>query len=71
MAAATTGSPKTSPQRPKGLFEVTTTLALVTGRDQLEEEIGRFAVEGDVADLVDHEDRDAAEAPPGEEAGLE
>ena len=34
---------------------------LVAGRDQLEEQVGGFAVEGDVADLVDDEERDAPE----------
>ena len=37
---------------------------LVTGRDQLEEQVGGLAVEGDVADFVDHEEGDAPE--PGE-----
>ena len=62
MAAATTGSPNTSPQRPKGLFDVTMRTCVVAGRDQLEEQVGGLAVEGDVADLVDDEERDPSEA---------
>ena len=63
MAAATTGSPNTSPQRPKGLLEVTMTRgAFVAGGDELEEQVGGFGFEGDVADFVDDEERVAAEA---------
>jgi hypothetical protein len=73
MAAATTSSPETSPQRPKGLLEVTMRLArsLVAGGDELEEQVGCLGLEGDVADFVDDEQRDAAELdqfilePPG------
>ncbi len=69
MAAATTSSPKTSPQRPKGLLEVTIRRgAFVAGGDELEEQVGGFGFEGDVADLVDDEQRVAAEP---DEFGLE
>ena len=62
MAAATTSSPKTSPQRPKGLLLVTIRAgAFVAGGDQLEEQVRGFGFEGDVADLVDHEQRDASQ----------
>ena len=37
---------------------------LVAGRDQLEEQVGRLGFEGDVADLVDDDERVATE--PGE-----
>ncbi len=36
--------------------------SFVAGGDELEEEVGGFAVEGDVADLVDDEQRDASES---------
>lgn len=36
--------------------------SFVAGRDELEEQVGGFAVEGDVADLVDDEQRQPAEA---------
>ncbi len=63
MAAATMASPKTSPQRPKGLLEVTITRGpFVAGGDELEEQVGGFGFEGDVADFVDDEERVAAEA---------
>ena len=35
--------------------------SFVAGRHQLEEQVGGFAFEGDVADFVDDEKRDAAE----------
>ena len=35
--------------------------ALVTGRDQLEEQVGGLGLEGDVADLVNDQQRDPAE----------
>jgi hypothetical protein len=35
---------------------------LVAGGDQLEEQVGRLGVEGDVADLVDDDERVAPEA---------
>ena len=63
MAAATTSSPKTSPQRPKGLLQVTIRRgAFVAGGDELEEQVRGFGFEGDVADLVDDQQRVAAEA---------
>ena len=63
MAAATVSSPKTSPQRPKGLLLVTIRLSpFVAGGDELEEQVGGLGFEGDVADLVDDQQRDAAEA---------
>ena len=69
MAAATTSSPKTSPQRPKGLLLVTIRRgAFVAGGDELEEQVRGFGFEGDVADLVDDEQRVAAEA---DELGLQ
>ena len=40
------------------------TLAFVAGGDELEEQVRRFGFEGDVADLVDDQQRVAAE--PGE-----
>ena len=62
MAAATTSSPKTSPQRPKGLLRVTIRLGpFVAGGDELEEQVRGFGFEGDVADLVDDQQRDPAE----------
>ena len=62
MAAATTSSPKTSPQRPNGLLEVTIKdWPLVAAGDELEEQVRRFGFEWDVADLVDHEQRVAAQ----------
>ena len=42
--------------------------SLVAGRDQLEEQVGGLGLEGDVADLVDHDQRVAAEA---DELGLQ
>ena len=69
IAAATTSSPKTSPQRPKGLLLVTIRLGpFVAGGDELEEQVRGFGFERDVADLVDHEQRVAAEA---DELGLQ
>ena len=54
MAAATTSSPKTSPQRPNGLLLVTIKLGpLVAAGDELEEQVRCLGFEGDVADLVD------------------
>ncbi len=62
MAAATTSSPNTSPQRPNGLLLVTIRLGpFVAGRDELEEQVGGFGLERDVADLVDDQQRVAAE----------
>ena len=62
MAAATTSSPKTSPQRPKGLLLVTIRRgAFVAGGDELEEQVRGFGFERDVADLVDDQQRVAAE----------
>ena len=62
MAAATTSSPKTSPQRPNGWLLVTISDgAFVAGGDELEEQVRGFWFEGDVADLVDDEQRVAAE----------
>ena len=62
MAAATTSSPKTSPQRPNGLLLVTIRRgAFVAGGDELEEQVRRFGFERDVADLVDDQQRVAAE----------
>ena len=69
MAAATTSSPKTSPQRPKGLLEVTISDGpFVAGGDELEEQVRGFGFERDVADLVDDEQRVAAEP---DELGLQ
>src|SRR5512133_2006745 len=42
--------------------------AFVAAGDQLEEQVGRFGFEGDVADLIDHQQRVAAE--PGQ-SGLQ
>jgi hypothetical protein len=45
--------------------------ALIAGRDELEGQVGRLRLEGDVAHLVDHDERVAAQAdqlglqPPG------
>ena len=65
MAAATTSSPKTSPQRPKGLLLVTIRRGpFVAGGHELEEQVRGFGLEGDVADLVDDDQRVAAQ--PGE-----
>ena len=58
MAAATTGSPKISPQAVNGLLDVTITEpAFVAGGDELEEQVGGLGVEGDVAHLVDDDQR--------------
>ena len=63
MAAATVASPKISPQRPKGLLRGDDDAgAFVAGGDELEEQVGGFGFEGDVADFVDDEQRVAAEA---------
>lgn len=62
MAAATTSSEKVSPQRPKGRVRGHHDRALfVTGRDQLEEEVGCVLVEGDVGDFVDDDQSVAAD----------
>ena len=62
MAAATTSSPKTSPQRPNDLVAGDDQAgAFIAGGDQLEEQVRRFGFEGDVADLVDDEAGVAAE----------
>ena len=62
MAAATTSSPKTSPHRPNGLLLVTISDGpLVAGGDELEEQVGGFGLERDVADLVDDQQRVAAQ----------
>jgi hypothetical protein len=53
MAAATTSSPKTSPERPKGFRGDDEAGAFVAGGDELEEQVRRFRLERDVADLVD------------------
>jgi len=54
MAAATTSSPKTSPQRPKGFVAGhDQARPLISGRDQLEEQVRGLGLERDVADLVD------------------
>ena len=63
MAAATTSSPKTSPQRPNTLLLVTIRRGpFVAGGDELEEQVRGFGFEGDVADLVDDEQRDSGRA---------
>ena len=63
MAAATVSSPKVSPHRPNGLLLVTMTRgSFVAGGDELEEQVGGFGFEGDVADFVDDDQRVAAEA---------
>lgn len=63
MAAATTGSPKVSPHPGEGLVGGDDDRGpFVAGGDQLEEEVGGFGFEGDVSDLVDHEQRDPPEA---------
>ena len=63
MAAATMASPNTSPQRPNGLLRGDDHRgAFVAGGDELEEQVGGFGFEGDVADFVDDEQRVAAEA---------
>ena len=69
MAAATTSSPNTSPQRPNCLLLVTIRRGpFVAGGDELEEQVRGFGFERDVADLVDDEQRVAAEA---DEFGLQ
>ena len=63
MAAATVSSPKTSPQRLKALFELTTRLApLVSGGHQLEEQVGGLTLEGDVAHLINDDQRKPSQA---------
>jgi len=64
MAAATTGSPNTSPQRPKGLLEVTITLARVRSGPRSAGRTGsrRRLRRGCPADFVDDEQGVAAEA---------
>ena len=63
MAAATVSSPKVSPQRPNGLLRGDDDRgAFVAGGDELEEQVGGFGFEGDVADFVDDDERVAAEA---------
>jgi hypothetical protein len=69
MAAATTSSPKTSPPAAERLVAGDDQAgAFVAGRDQLEEQVGGLGLEGDVADLVDDQQRVAAEA---DQFGLE
>src|SRR5262247_994334 len=51
-------SPKTSPQAPRLWFAGEDDgPALVAARNELEEEVGALAIDGDVADLVDDEQR--------------
>ena len=70
MAAATVSSPKVSPHRPNGLLEVTITRgSFVAGGDELEEQVGGFGFEGDVADFVDDDQRVAAETAPYRSGG--
>jgi len=60
MAAATTSSPTVSPLRLVGRDDEAG--SFVSGRDELEEQVGRLRLERDVADLVDDDERVAAEA---------
>ena len=63
MAAATTSSPKTSAPAAERLVAGHDQRGpFVTRTDELEEQVGRFGFEGDVADFVDDEQRVAAEA---------
>ncbi len=63
MAAATISSPKTSPQRPNGLFGGDDQAGpLVSAGDELEEQVRRLGFEGYVADLVDDEQWVAAQS---------
>jgi hypothetical protein len=63
MAAATVASPKASPPATEGFVGGDDDRGpFVAGRDELEEQVGGFAVEGDVADLVADEERDPTEA---------
>jgi len=69
MAAATTSSPNTSPQRPNGLLLGDDQAgAFVAGADELEEQVGGFWFERDVADFVDDQQWISAQA---DELGLE
>src|SRR4051794_10516558 len=61
-AVATTGSPKTSPHSAKPRLEVRIIgTFLVAGVDELEEEVAATRRDRQVADLVDHEERGAAQ----------
>ena len=69
MAAATTSSLNTSPQASELLVGGDDQAGvLISGGDELEEQVCRFGLEGDVANLVDDEQRVAGE--PGQ-LGLE
>src|SRR5215472_18356129 len=63
IAAATTSSPKVSPQRFAERLVAGDDQAgpLVAGGHQLEEQVGGLGLERDVADLVDDQQRVAAE----------
>ena len=62
MAAATTSSPNTSPQRPNGFVGGDDQrCSFVARRHELEEQVGCFGFERDVADLVDDQQGVAAE----------
>src|SRR5947199_10763121 len=62
MAAATTSSPKTSAPPAEWLVGGDDEAgSFVAGGDQLEEQVGGLGFEGDVSDLVDHEQGDAGE----------
>ena len=50
IAEAMVASPKTWPQREKGKLEVKMMEDLIAGGDELEEQVGCFGVERDVAD---------------------
>jgi hypothetical protein len=68
MAAATTSSPKSSPQRQDLVGGDDEAGPFVAGGDELEEQVRGFGFEWDVADLVDDEQGVAAES---DELGLE
>jgi hypothetical protein len=57
MAAETTASPKVSPSGRRAFGGDDEAGALVAGRHELEEQGGGVSFEGDVADLVDDDER--------------
>jgi hypothetical protein len=57
-------SPKISPQAENGFVAGDDQArALVAGRDEAEHQVGGLGIERDIADLVDHEQRDERQAP--------
>jgi hypothetical protein len=64
MAAATTSSPKISPQAEWLVGRDDQARAFVASADEHEHQVGGLRIERDVADLVDHEQRDSLQ--PGE-----